>query len=97
MPLLKELSERGLTAVLVNIPFNLAVLDQDAANEVFPLLPDIDEWYISGNSLGGAMASSFIDSSNEPIKSLILLSSYSTEKVKLPSQEINNKKKQLMQ
>ena len=75
-PLLEQLRENGITCVLVEMPFNLAVFDANAADGVFELLPDIKNWYIGGHSLGGAMASSYASKHKERIHGLVLLGSY---------------------
>lgn len=76
-PLLKQLSEQGITCVLMKMPFNLAVFDVNAADRVYDQFPDIAKWYIGGHSLGGAMASSYADKNSEKIEGLILLGAYS--------------------
>ena len=59
LPLLDQLRQTGLTCVLVEMPFHLAIFDADAAEDVMEQFPDIQHWYIAGHSLGGAMASQF--------------------------------------
>lgn len=54
----------------------MAIFDPNAADDVFELLPDIKNWYISGHSMGGAMASSYASKNSEKIKGLILLGAY---------------------
>lgn len=76
IPLLEKLTKKGITCVLVKMPFHLAVLDPNAADKVFGKLPDIRNWYIGGHSLGGAMASSYMSRNNDRLKGLILLGAY---------------------
>ena len=76
LPLLEKLSKNGLTCVLVKMPFRLAVLDINAADDIYLLFPEVKTWYIGGHSLGGAMASSYASSNQVKIKGLILLGSY---------------------
>ena len=59
LPLLDQLRQTGLTCVLVEMPFRLAIFDADAAEDVMAQFPDIEHWYIAGPSLGGAVASQF--------------------------------------
>jgi alpha-beta hydrolase superfamily lysophospholipase len=66
------------------MPFNLAVLDMNAAKGMTDKYPEIDNWYIGGHSLGGSMAASFIADNTDDFDGLILLGSYSTAKVTLP-------------
>jgi predicted esterase len=74
-PLLVKLVKKGITCVLVKMPFNLAVFNVNAADKILNYLPEISNWYIGGHSLGGAMESSYV-SKNENMKGLILLAAY---------------------
>lgn len=76
MPLLLKLSDIGVTSVLMEMPGNLAVLNIDAADEVFDKFPEIKTWYIAGHSLGGAMASQYMEKNSDKVKGLILLGAY---------------------
>lgn len=75
-PLLERLSQNGITCVLVKMPFNLSVFDVNAADNIYNKLPNISNWYIGGHSLGGAMASSYVNKNSDKIKGLILLGAY---------------------
>lgn len=77
-PLLFKLAEEGYLTVLVNFAFNLAVFEVDAASKVRNLYPEIDNWYLSGHSLGGSMAASHLSKHVDDYKGLIMLASYST-------------------
>ena len=77
-PLLRTLAENGILCILVKMPFNLAVLDINAADELLDLYPEIENWYIGGHSLGGSMAASYLENHVEDYKGLVLLASYST-------------------
>ena len=61
LPLLKELSNNGITCYLVKMPFNLAVFNINAADKIIKKHNEINKWYIGGHSLGGAMASSYVE------------------------------------
>lgn len=74
------IAERGVSVVICEMPLRLAVLDVNAAEDVFDLLPEVSDWYIGGHSLGGSMAASYMASHPE-IRGLILLGSYSTADV----------------
>lgn len=62
------------------MPYNLAIFDMDAAEQVMAAHEEIEHWYIAGHSLGGAMAANYMSSqeANDKIEGLILLASYST-------------------
>jgi len=76
IPLLIKLADKGITPVLVDMPGNLAVLDINAADDIFKMHEDIDSWYIAGHSLGGAMASQYLEKNHDKVEGLILLGSY---------------------
>ncbi|MEI6101435.1 MAG: alpha/beta fold hydrolase, partial [Eubacteriales bacterium] len=76
IPLMQKLQQRGITCVLVKMPFNLAVFDSGAADRVYGMLPGIKNWTIGGHSLGGAMASNYASGHPDKIKGLILLGAY---------------------
>ena len=76
LPLLDQLRQTGLTCVLVEMPFHLAIFDANAAEEVMPQFPDVQHWYIAGHSMGGAMASQFASEHLDEVDGLILLGAY---------------------
>lgn len=75
-PLLSRLAEKGITCILVKMPFHLAFFDSSAADRVYETLPEINHWYIGGHSLGGAMASKYMSEHPENLEGLILLGAY---------------------
>ena len=77
-PLMYSLASKGIFCVLVEMPFNLAVLDMNAADGIIERYPDVKNWYIGGHSLGGSMAASYIAKNADDFCGLILLGSYST-------------------
>ena len=79
LPLMQSLAEQGIMCVLVEMPFNLAVLDINAAEDIQGNYPQIEDWYIGGHSLGGSMAASYLGDNVDDYEGLILLGSYSTE------------------
>ena len=76
LPLLDGLRRNGLTCVLVHMPFHLAVLDADAAQDVMDRVPEIAHWYVEGHSMGGAMASGFAADHPDEVDGVILLGAY---------------------
>jgi len=78
-PLMAACSEQGFVCVLLEMPFNLAVLNLNAADGILEQFPHIEDWYIGGHSLGGAMAASYLSKCSDDYEGLILLGSYSTE------------------
>lgn len=76
LPILEKLKNKGYTCVLVEMPFNMAIFNSNAANKVFDKLPDIKNWYIAGHSMGGAMASSYASNNPDKVSGLILMGAY---------------------
>ena len=78
IPLMQACADNGILCVLVEMPFNLAVFDINAADGIQQEYPKIEEWYIGGHSLGGSMAASYLSNHSEDYEGLVLLGSYST-------------------
>ena len=76
LPLLDQLRQTGLTCILVEMPFHLAIFDVNAAEDVMAQFPDIQHWYIAGHSMGGAMASQFASEHPDEVDGLLLLGAY---------------------
>jgi dienelactone hydrolase len=67
----------GALVVIVDVPFNLAVLSIDAADRVIRREPTITRWAVGGHSLGGAMAAEYARSHAGVVRGLVLWASYS--------------------
>ena len=80
-PLMRMLADRGVLCALVEMPFNLAVLDMNAADGIAEQLPQVDRWFIGGHSLGGSMAASYAAKNPDGFDGLVLLAAYSTEEI----------------
>ena len=78
VPLMQACAEKGILCVLIEMPFNLAVLDINAADGIQNDYPEIEDWFIGGHSLGGSMAASYLVDNADDYTGLILLGSYST-------------------
>ena len=79
IPLMKALSSRGIVTVLIKMPYNLAVLKEDAAEDVKEVYPYAERWFIGGHSLGGTMAASYAASNTDRFEGVILLGSYTNK------------------
>ncbi|MBC3796676.1 alpha/beta fold hydrolase [Acetobacterium tundrae] len=75
-PLMHLLAEKGLTTVIVKMPFNLAVFNINGADAAMEALPEVSNWIIGGHSLGGAMASDYAAENEEKVSGLVLLGAY---------------------
>lgn len=78
VPLLEACAENGILCVVLQMPGNLAVLDQNAADGIQEAYPQIKSWYIGGHSLGGTIAAIYLGDHADEYDGLILLASYST-------------------
>lgn len=76
LPLLDQIRQTGVTCILVHMPFNMAIFDADAAEEVISRFPEIQHWYVAGHSMGGAMASEFASEHPDQVDGLILMGAY---------------------
>lgn len=79
-PLLHALAAQGLDACLVKMPFRLAVLHGNAAEDVLKA-HGYTEWYIGGHSLGGAMAAMYAADHGSDFSGVILLAAYPSQKL----------------
>ena len=77
LPILEKITKStGITCILVKMPFNMAIFGTNAADNIMGQFPDVKNWYISGHSMGGAMASDFASKHQDKVKGLILLGAY---------------------
>lgn len=79
-PLLYNLALNGVDCILVKMPFNLAIFDVNKADSIINNY-SYKNWYLAGHSLGGTAASMYVSKNEEKVKGLILLASYSTNKI----------------
>lgn len=87
-PLMQALAKKGLTAVIVKMPFNLAVLNPNGADAVMEALPEINHWIIGGHSLGGAMASDYVAGHEDKVEGLVLMGAYPNEDLALSNHPV---------
>lgn len=76
---MEKLADAGYRCIIAKMPFNLAVFKINAAEEIIEEFPDIENWYIGGHSLGGAMASSFAAKSPDDFLGIVLLGAYAAQ------------------
>lgn len=74
---LRPIAEAGFPVVIFKQPYNLAILDSNAADAVIGDPDDaIDRWAVGGHSLGGAMASSYAEDDRDELDGLLLYAAY---------------------
>ena len=76
LPLLNQIRQTGVTCILVDMPFHMAIFDSNAAEDVMAQFPQIEHWYLAGHSMGGAMASKFAAEHPDEVDGLILMGAY---------------------
>lgn len=76
LPLLDQIRRTGVTCILVEMPFRMAIFDPDAAQDVMERFPEVEHWYLAGHSMGGVMASKFAADHRAQVDGLILLGAY---------------------
>lgn len=76
------LAKKGISGYLVKMPGNLAILGSSKAQKIIEGHPEIENWYLAGHSLGGAMAAGFGAQQSDDLKGLILLGAYSASDLK---------------
>ncbi len=75
-PLMRAFASEGYFCAVVKMPFNLALLDKNAAKDVREAHPEITKWIIGGHSLGGVVAANYAAISD--FDGLFLLAAYSS-------------------
>ncbi|MEF7610486.1 alpha/beta hydrolase [Enterococcus casseliflavus] len=85
------LAEKGYPVAIVKMPFNMAVLAGNRAEEVLEEIPH-SSYVIGGHSLGGVMASRFaanqLTENDNELKGVFFFASYPDEKGSLADQSI---------
>ncbi len=75
-PAAHKIAAQGFLVVIVRMPFNLAVFDANAAQNVQAAYPQIQQWAIGGHSLGRAMAATYARTHPEAVQGLALWAAY---------------------
>lgn len=76
LPLLNKLTEQGYVCFLPKMPLNFAFFDYNVADNIIDNNPNIKNWYVSGHSLGGAMASYYTSKNLNKVNGVILVGAY---------------------
>ena len=80
VPLFYTLAEQGIDCFVVKMPGNLAILGMNKAADIMEEY-SYENWYLSGHSLGGAMAANFAADNAEELDGLVLLAAYATKEL----------------
>ncbi|WP_405276277.1 alpha/beta hydrolase [Methanobrevibacter sp.] len=82
LPMFTQLASQGIDCYLVEMPFNIAFFAQNSADDIIDN-STYSHYFIAGHSLGGVVASSYVNSTDN-VDGLILLASYPTEDLSKP-------------
>lgn len=82
LPLLTKISEKNIDCFLVEMPFNLAIFDISAADNIMNNY-NYTHYYMSGHSLGGSIASQYLQDTGRG-DGLILFAAYPTDEIAKP-------------
>lgn len=82
LPLFTQVSSEGIDCFLVDMPFKLALLGKDCADDIINEY-DYDHYVMCGHSLGGFVASQYVNETNNT-DALILLAGYSQKSIDKP-------------
>lgn len=75
-----NLQKIGVDCFLVKMPCNIALFNSGAATKIIEKY-QYKDWYISGHSMGGAVATMYTEKNASKIKGVILLAAYPTKKM----------------
>lgn len=75
-PICRMLAEEGVDVFLTSMPFHMAIFDTDRA-ETIRANYTYTHWYIGGHSMGGAMAASYLASTQTKYDGIIFFAAYS--------------------
>jgi predicted esterase len=87
-PLMKGIASEGYLVVVPEMPLNIAAFRPSIADKIVAAHPEIDQWVISGHSVGGAMAAQYTHTHSENIAGLVIWASYPPDKADLSGLEI---------
>lgn len=75
-PSARAIADQGYLTVIVPMPFGIAALGADQADDVMEAFPQVERWVIGGHSLGGAMAVQYTDDNVDRIDGIALWGAY---------------------
>lgn len=83
LPLFMDLASKGVDSYLVEMPFNLAFLGRNSADDIIKEAK-YEHYFMAGHSLGGAMAGYYVNSTVNNITGLIYLSGHAPTEINVP-------------
>lgn len=84
-----NIAKEGYVVIIQKMPFNLAIFGIDKADNIIQNHTEIQDWYISGFSLGGTAASMYTQKHPDQFNGLILYASYTTKQYNIADLSID--------
>ena len=79
-PLMKDIAEKGVDIYMMDMPFNMASLNVNAADKVMGN-GNYTKWYVGGHALGGISASKYASKNPDKVEGVILMASYPAKEI----------------
>ncbi len=77
LPLMQSISQMvDVDVFIAEMPLNFAIFNGDAALHIIEENPQIENWYISGHSLGAVVASQFAKDNEGVLEGIIIMGAY---------------------
>ena len=81
-PMAQKLAEAGINVYMAHFPLDMAVFGANRADEIKEAGLGIENWYICGHSLGGAIGSTYYADHSDQLAGMIFLGSYPVDSLK---------------
>ena len=78
-----EIAAEGYLVIVVKMPNNLSVLGLNRANKIISAYDEIENWIISGHSLGGSMACYYAHDFTDKLEGIVIWAAVPTEESRL--------------
>ena len=82
-PAAHALAAEGAFVAIIPMPFGVAILGGDRADDAIADHPEVTDWVIAGHSLGGVMAARYAAEHPDAVDGLVLWASYPEDSIDL--------------
>lgn len=76
---MNKVVEKGVGVVIMKFSANLAMLESSKPLKIMDAMPEVDNWYIGGHSLGGIVAQMTVNKEPDLFQGLVFLGVYPAE------------------
>lgn len=87
-PVARRIARRGYTVIIPEMALGMAIFSSSIADDIMDARQEIDRWVIGGHSLGGAMATSFIENNPGAVEGLLMWAAYPAASVDISGEGI---------